>query len=188
MVLRVVIVVLCLAINVWIPGSSLAATLRPSALVGLMTPPSSHYYHYVFGGQVDLAQTGDLSLMRIQYLQRPAYSKSGYRDQDFSALAMFGTSVFGEQEFGVSGLAGGGYVWGYIKSTENPNDKNSYKLPGIAVALEARWSPKFIDVRFAHQVLIAHESEDHLKAYVAWPFNWFLLSAAYPISIGGRRR
>jgi hypothetical protein len=186
--LRVVIFLSVVAINFSIASSARAATLRPSALVGFMAPPSSQYYHYVYGGQVDLARNMDSSLMRIQYLQRPAFSKSGYTDQDFSALAMIGTSVLGKKEFGVTALAGGGYVWGYIKASNNPDDKNSYKLPGLAVALEARWSPKFIDVRFAHQVLIAHESQDQLKAYVAWPFNWFVLSAAYPISVGGRSR
>lgn len=186
--LRVVILLSAFAINFVVTSFSLAATLRPSALVGLMTPPSSQYYHYVYGSQIDLAGRFDSSLMRIQYLQRPAYSKSGYTDQDFSALGMIGTSVMGKKEFGITALFGGGYVWGYIKASENPSDKNSYKLPGLAVALEARWTPKFIDVRFAHQVFIGHEAQDQLKAYVAWPFNWFVLSAAYPISVGGRAR
>lgn len=186
--LRVVILLLAFATNFVVGGSSLAATLRPSALVGLMTPPSSQYYHYVYGGQIDLARRFDSSLLRIQYLQRPAYTKSGYTDQDFSALGMVGTSVMGKKEYGVTALLGGGYVWGYIKASENLDDRNSYKLPGLAVALEAKWSPKFIDVRFAHQVFIGHESQDQLKAYVAWPFNWFVLSAAYPISFGGRAR
>jgi hypothetical protein len=185
---RILIFLLLYVVSFWIAGSSLAATLRPSVLVGLMAPPSSQYYHYVYGGQVDLARRFDTSLVRVQYLQRPAFTETGYTDQDFSALAMLGTSVLGKKEFGVTALFGGGYVWGYIKASENPDDKNSYKLPGLAVALEARWSPKLIDVRFAHQVLVAHESKDQLKAYVAWPFNWFVLSASYPISIGGRSR
>lgn len=186
--LRVIILLSVFVTHFGVAGSALAATLRPSALVGFMTPPSSQYYHYVYGGQVDLARSFDSSLMRIQYLQRPAYSKSGYTDQDFSALAMIGTSVMGKKEYGITALTGGGLVWGYIKASENQDDKNSYRLPGLAVAIEARWSPKYIDVRFAHQVLIGHESQDQLKAYVAWPFNWFVISAAYPISVGGRSR
>jgi hypothetical protein len=160
-----------------------AASFRPSFAAGLMVPPSSQYYHYVYGAQVDLARKFDQSLVRIQYLQRPKFTSHGYLDQDFSGLVLVGQSIFRHKNLGVTSLVGGGYAWGYIKSTEGAPEQNSYKLPGLAVAIEGRWSPKLMDIRLAHQVLIAHGSTEQLNAYVTWPFNWFVLSISRPIQI-----
>lgn len=162
-----------------------AAEVRPSFLAGLMTPPSSQYYYYVYGGQLDASRDQDQGLLRIQYLKRPEFNSLGYVDQDYSGLALVGTSVLKRGEFGVTTLVGGGYTWGYIKSTENPADENSYKIPGLAVAIEGRWSPKGLDVRLTHQVFVGHSSTEQLKAYVAWPFNWFVISVSRPIEIRG---
>jgi len=171
-----------LALGVFAPAVT-AASVRPSVSAGLMVPPSSQYYHYVFGTQLDLARDSDQSLVRIQYLQRPKFSSRGYTDQDFSGLVLLGQSILQRKSLGVTSLIGGGYAWGYIKSETDLSDVNSYKIPGIALALEGRWTTDYLDVRFTHQVLVGHSSKEQLNAYVAWPFNWFVLSFSHPIEI-----
>ena len=96
---------------------------------------------------------------------------------------MFGKSVLQRKEWGVTALFGGGYAWGYIRSTEDGSLANSYRLPGPAVAIDGRWSTNGIDVRLTHQVLVGHNSREQLSAYVVWPFNWFMVSVSSPLSI-----
>lgn len=162
---------------------AVAASIRPSFSSGLMVPPASQYYHFVYGAQLDVAQDLDRSLVRLQYLQRPKFSSRGYSDQDFSGLFLIGQSILRWRTLGVTSLIGGGYAWGYIKSDTEGSKAERYKLPGLAVALEGRWTPKYLDLRFSHQVLIAHSSNEQLTAYVAWPFNWFVISLSRPIEL-----
>lgn len=175
--------VLLLALG--ISSESQAASIRPALTTGLMVPPASQYYYYVYGAQVDLARDMDRALARLQYMERPAFNSAGYVDQDFSAMALLGSSVYGRGSLGATALVGGGYAWGFIKSKTDPSERNSYRLPGLAVGLEGRWSTKRIDLRIAHQVFIAQNSNDQLKAYVVWPFNWFMISIAHPFAIRG---
>ena len=144
--------------------AAIAASVRPSFSAGLMVPPSSQYYHYVFGTQIDLARESDRSLIRLQYLQRPKFTSRGYTDQDFSGLIFIGQSLLQRKSVGVTSLIGGGYAWGYIKSVADSDEVNSYKIPGLAVSLEGRWSTDYLDVRFAHQVLIGHSAKEQLNA------------------------
>jgi hypothetical protein len=174
---------ICLWLLPLVGNPAIAASIRPSFSAGLMVPPSSHYYHYVFGTQIDLAREFDRSLIRLQYLQRPKFTSRGYTDQDFSGLVLLGQSILQRKNIGVTTLIGGGYAWGYIKSVHDSSDMDSYKIPGLAVALEGRWSIDYLDVRLAHQVLVGHSTSEQLNAYVAWPFNWFVLSFSHPIEI-----
>lgn len=164
-----------------------AASLRPSLLAGLMQQPSSQYYHYVYGGQLDLARKEDAAFMRAQYLERPAFRRAGFVDQDFSAALLFGARVFKYKDLGINAVIGGGYAWGYLK--EDAVDvpaRESYRLPGIATGIEGRWTGKWIDIRAAYQHMICQNDRDQLEAYVAWPFNWFLVSLSTPIKWGER--
>ena len=166
--------------------SAVGATLRPTAVTGLMQQPSSQYYHLIYGGQIDIAKKDDAAQMRLQYLERPPFRRVGFVDQDFSGAVFFGKGIIKDKVFGVSALVGGGYAWGYIKEdTEDNPVKNSYKLPGIATALEARWTFKSLDLRATYQTMICQNSKTQLQAYVAWPFNWFLVAASMPVSLGG---
>lgn len=130
-----------------------------------------------------MARDNDQSLLRIQYLQRPPFTSKGYVDQDFSGALMVGKSVLQRKEWGITALFGGGYAWGYIRSTKDGSLSNSYSLPGPTVAIDGRWSTKGIDVRLTHQVLVGHNSKEHLNAYVVWPFNWFVFSVSSPVSL-----
>lgn len=163
-----------------------SATIRPTIATGLMQQPSSQYYHLIYGGQLDIAKVDDAAQLRLQYLERPPFRKAGYVDQDFLAGIYFGKSVIRGRFFGASAFIGGGYAWGYIKEdTENSPAKETYKLPGLGTALEARWTIKALDIRGSYQVLICQNSRSQLEAYVAWPFSWFLLTASMPVSVGG---
>lgn len=163
------------------------ASIRPSILTGLMQQPSSQYYHYVYGGQFDLARKEDAAFMRVQYLERPAFHHAGYVDQDFSGALMFGARVLKHGNLGISAVIGGGYAWGYLKedAAENPQ-REAYRLPGVATGIEGRWSIKHVDVRISHQLMICQNDRAQLAAYVAWPFTWFLLAVSTPVTWGER--
>ena len=163
-----------------------AASLRPSILAGFMSQPSSQYYNYVYGGQVDFARAKESVLIRLQYIERPEFRSGGYVDQDFSSMFFVGKSLLQRGSLGVTALVGGGYAWGYLKSTQTESYvRNGYRLPGIGSALEGRWASKNWDIRLTHQVLICQGYKDQLQAYVAWPFNWFLISISHPLTISG---
>ena len=163
-----------------------AASAWPTLLPGLMQQPSSQYYHYVYGGQLDFARKNDVAMLRLQYLERPAFRNAGYIDQDFSAAAMFGKSVLNVGNIGINALVGWGYTWGYIKDdTDVAPRREGYRLTGVATSLEAKWGTTNIDFRLAHQMMVCQNSKTQAEAYVAWPFSWFLLSLSSPISIGG---
>jgi hypothetical protein len=171
---------------IWLESPALAATVRPAVISGLMQQPTSQYYHFTYGAQMDVARKEDAAIVRWQYLERPAFRRVGYVDQDFSGAMFFGTNVLKSGQFGVNALVGGGYAWGYLKEEGVASPKREgYKLPGMATALEARWTTSLVDVRLAHQVLICQNSKAQLQAYVAWPFTWVLLSLSTPINIGG---
>ena len=163
-----------------------AAALRPTVVSGVMQQPTSQYYHLTYGAQLDLARKDDAALMRLQYLERPGFHNGGYVDQDFSGAFFFGASVLKGGSLGMNALLGGGYAWGYIKeeNVDSPRHE-SYKLPGIATGLEARWTTSLVDVRLTHQMMICQSSKVQLEAYVAWPFTWTLLSVSTPISFWG---
>ena len=171
---------LCRATN------GLAGTLRPTVVSGVMQQPTSQYYHLAYGAQLDFARKDDAALMRWQYIERPAFHSSGYVDQDFSAAFFFGANVLKKDRFGMTALVGGGYAWGYIKEeTVDLPKHESFSLPGIATALEARWTTRLLDVRLTHQVMVCQNSKVELEAYVAWPFTWTLLSISIPIKFEG---
>jgi hypothetical protein len=163
-----------------------AANARPMLLTGLMQQPSSQYYHYVYGGQLDLARQNDVAILRLQYIERPAFRNAGYVDQDFSGAVLFGKSVLTTGNIGVNALVGGGYTWGYIKDDSDVAPRReAYRLPGITTSLEAKWGTSSIDFRLAQQMMICQNSKTQAEAYVAWPFTWLLFSMSTPISIGG---
>lgn len=165
----------------------MGASLRPTIVTGLMQQPSSQYYHYVYGGQLDIARKDDVAYMRLQYLERPAFESAGFIDQDFSAAVFFGKSVLKRGGFGVSALVGAGQNWGYLKEAKVDNPRReAYRMPGIGTALEAKWSSARVDLRVSYQTMICQNDRELFDYYVAWPFSWFLLSASTPISFGGR--
>lgn len=170
----------------WYANAGIAASIRPTAVSGVMQQPTSQYYHLAYGVQLDLARLDDAALMRWQYLERPAFHKSGYIDQDFSGAFFIGANVLKQRQVGVNALIGGGYAWGYLKEDgEGVLRHESYRLPGVATALEARWTTPSFDVRVTHQVMICQNSQAQTEAYVAWPFSWTLLSVSAPINFGG---
>lgn len=166
--------------------AGLAVSIRPTVISGVMQQPTSQYYHLAYGAQLDLARLDDAALMRWQYIERPAYHKGGYVDQDFSGAFFIGASVLKKSQVGVNALLGGGYAWGYLKEEGGDMPRHEgYRLPGIATALEARWTTSSFDVRLTHQVMICQNSQAQAEAYVAWPFTWTLLSVSAPINLGG---
>ncbi len=169
------------------PTELSAASLRPTVVTGLMQQPSSQYYHYVYGGQVDIARKDDAAYMRLQYLERPAFRSAGYVDQDFSAALFFGKSVYKKGPLGIGALIGTGYNWGYLKEIAgDAPSREAYRMPGIGTGIEGKWSTDRLDVRLSYQTMICQNDRSQIDYYVAWPFSWFLLSASTPINLGGR--
>jgi hypothetical protein len=172
---------------VFLPSPSFGASIRPTLVNGLMQQPSSQYYHYVYGGQFDIARNDDVAYMRLQYLQRPAFKNAGFVDQDLSSALFFGKSVLKKGSFGIGALVGAGYNWGYIKEIDNATaSREVYRMPGIGTAIDGRWTSKAVDIRLSYQIMICQNDRELFRYLVAWPFSWFLLSVSTPIEWGGR--
>jgi len=146
---------------------------------GVMTQPSSNYYHAVYGGYFDLGSDDRWIFSRISYVERPKYSASGYIDQDYASSVVIGTKVTKAKTHGLLAGIGGGIVGGYIKPDPNYSDatgeKRSYKLPGLVTMIEYTLDWNHIDLGFGHQTFIGHAESEQLKAYVAWPYNFILI-------------
>jgi hypothetical protein len=164
-----------------------AASIRPAMIAGLMQQPSSQYYHYVYGGQLDVARKDDAAYLRLQYIERPAFKSAGFIDQDFSSSLFFGKSVLKQGGLGIGALIGAGYAWGYLKEAEGSAPKReAYRMPGFGAGIEGKWANKSIDIRASYQTLICQNDRSQFDYYVAWPFSWFLVTVSTPITIGGR--
>lgn len=146
---------------------------------GVMTQPSSNYYHAVYGGYFDLGTDDRRFFSRVSYVERPKFTAAGYIDQDYAESFIIGTKVTKAKTHGLLAGIGGGLVGGYIKPDpdypEANGEKRSYRLPGISTMIEYSLEWKHIDLGIGHQTFIGHADSEQLRAYVAWPYNFILI-------------
>ena len=158
-----------------------AATYRLSATTGVMQQPTSNYYHFVYGGQADVGTDKDSILLRASYFERPAYRSVGFIDKDYGWSGLLGTKLTKTKKHGLFAFIGLGKVAGYIKTqaanegTVDPKSR-SFDLTGINAAMEYAWQIGRLALGIQHQSLIAFADRSQTEAFVAWPYNLFLLS------------
>lgn len=161
--------ILCLA------QRAAAIDVRAGSLGGLMTQPTSSYYHVVYGGYGEVAREDGDFLFRGGYLERPEFTAAGFKDQEFFGFGLFGTRVFDRKAHGLNAFFGGGQTTGFLRDEAGGHESRHYRVPALGFAAEyfARW--RALDVALQHQLLIGHVSDQQLRAYVAWPYSFLLL-------------
>lgn len=145
-----------------------------------MQQPTSHYYLAIYGGAFDVASDDLKVIGRVQYLERPEFSNSGFADKDFGGFAMIGTALTKVAKTGGALFAyfGAGRMEGYVRAEEERRDdvpvaERRYAIPGPTAAVEYSYRWKSIDVAINHQTFIGYADRAQTDAYVAWPFNFF---------------
>lgn len=175
------------------PACAFAISMRPTAATGLMQQPTSQYYHWIYGGMVDVGPTPNLSL-RGSYFERPAFHNAGFVDQEFLAFMQGGGSITQKSIFDIYGFIGGGRVWGYIKDEASvdgltPMRRETFAMSALALTMEAGLSFAYMDLRLGHSQILCMGTSEQIKNKVAWPYSTYYVTATLPIEFGpgGRR-
>lgn len=174
---RILALALCLASDV-----ALATTLKIASSGGLMQQPTSHYYHAIYGVSVEGGTDAQGLVVRGAYLERPEFKNAGFRDKDYGYFAQIGTKITKTKDRGLYAYIGGGRMMGYVKADpetelEGEARERDFGLSGPTATLEyvVRW--KMLDLAANHQTFIGYGDKAQTEAYVAWPYNFFQVSA-----------
>lgn len=161
-----------------------AVTVKAATTVGLMQQPTSHYYLFSYGGEAELQSDAEGGILRFQYVERPEFRTTGFRDKDFGGFVLAGTKLGKEKGRGLYAFLGLGQMAGYTKSVAGAPgigvpETRHYALNGPTAALEylARLGP--IDFALGHQTFVGFVDRAEMQAYVAWPYNFFSASMGY---------
>ena len=169
----------CLALR---PEAAEAVTLKVASTGGLMQQPTSQYYHAVYGGYVEIASASQRLIGRGQYVERPEFSNVGYVDKDYGAFAQVGAKLTAAKTHGLLAFVGYGRMSGYIRAesatrAQTDVSERHYAIPGPIAAVEYAVRLGRIDLAVNHQTFVGFADRTQTDAYVAWPFNFFQVSA-----------
>lgn len=164
----------------WGPQAAFGATYRLSGTAGVMQQPTSNFYHAVYGANADVGTDRADVVLRLSYFERPVFRSMGYVDKDYGWSGLLGGKLTDAKSHGLYAYVGGGKVAGFIQTRttarEGESTTRSFALPGITAAVEYDWQVRGMTFGFEHQTLIAFGDSAQTAAFVAWPYNLFLLS------------
>lgn len=174
---RVLALALCFASDV-----ALAATFKVASTGGLMQQPTSHYYHAIYGLAVEGGVESQKFVVRGSYLERPEFRNAGFRDKDYGYFLMAGTKITKTKDRGLYAYFGGGRMLGYVKAdpdtaVEGDAKERDFGISGPSAVLEYVFRWKKLDLAANHQTFIGYGDKAQAEAYVAWPYNFFQVSA-----------
>jgi hypothetical protein len=168
----------------FVAQAAAAVTLEVGTTGGLMQQPTSHYYHAVYGAYFETGRDSEALLGRAAYIERPEFRAAGFIDKDFGYFAMAGTKVTKTKDRGLYAYFGVGRMEGYVKvdpdgDASSDLEPRTYAMPGPTALLEYLWRFKGLTLSVNHQTFVGYQDKTQLKAYVAWPYNFFQVNAAY---------
>lgn len=149
-----------------------------------MQQPTSHYYHAVYGGSVEGGTDSQSFLFRGSYVERPEFRAAGFRDKDYGWFGAAGTKVTKSKDHGLYAFFGLGRMAGYVKADTDTDTEGAVKdrvfgVSGPTASLEYLYRWKMLDLAVNHQTFIGYVDDTQLKAFVAWPYNFFQVSAGF---------
>lgn len=174
-----------LSLLIWsfLGGQAFGWTTEVGSNAGLMQQPASQYYHLVYGAVVGAANDSRKFQVRGAYIERPKFSANNYVDQDYGWFGSVGSQLVGNEKHGLRSFVGYGSMGGYIKAVQDGEtvERRSYRLYGAAFQLEyaARW--RSIWIAASHETFIGMGDRNQTEAYVAWPFNFALVSLGFTL-------
>ena len=178
---------LCIPLVLVIAADALALSFQAGSLSGVMTQPSSSYYHYALGGFLSVESEEKRLLFRLQHWERPAFVAEGFTDQDLGQSAMVGSKLSVSSTHGVFAYFGWTRVFGYIKSDTSSNaiedggQRRDYSLRGPTMLAAYRIDLASFALALSHQLSVALGDSLQTEAKVVWPysFNWLELSYSW---------
>jgi hypothetical protein len=167
--------------------SAYALTFKLAPTGAVMLQPSSSWYHAAFGLTLDLQTKDQKFVTRLAALERPEFRANGYEDKDWAGFFLLGSKVastkFLRLEHSVIAFAGPARVGGSIRSTHAFDDvkKRSFTMNGPAFGLE--WSARLrsVELSAGHTMFVGFGDETQSRAFVAWPWNFFTVTAGWLI-------
>lgn len=158
-------------------GYGINLTLSP--YFGLMQQPASHYYHGIYGLNIQ-SNIIEKMYVRIGYFERPEFESQTYTDKDYGFYGLFGIDVTRTKIQGLRAFSGIGRNKGYIvQIVEGDREERFYTLKGLSFVMEYFLEVGQLDMGMSHMLFIGSNNNEHLKALVAWPFSFFTMSIGY---------
>lgn len=168
-----------------LPPLLLGLAVKLGTAGGLMQQPTSHYYHAVYGVSLDVATESQKGIIRAHYIERPEFRSLGFADKDYGWFGQIGTKVLGPADHGLFAFFGAGRMEGYVRVIDRERIDSDvvarkYALPGPTASVEYVWRlGGVVDLAVNHQTFVGYVSKEEVEAYVAWPYNFFMLEAGY---------
>ncbi len=145
-------------------------------LTGTYSAPSSQYMYAVAGLELSSPEVAGAALT-LSYLERPAIEHQTFKHQDRFANLRLRFHYVSNKTTKISGQIGYGAVDGYIEKQGTAVDKRTYNLQGPSIKLSAGHVFKGgYKLAISQETIIAFGTDEQKEAYVAWPFQFYLLS------------
>jgi hypothetical protein len=165
--------------------SAFGWNLAPAITGGLMQQPTSNYYLACYGMNIDLENQNGAFIARAAYAERPEFNRNGFAEKDRTGLLLAGTTAAKIYGGSVRVFFGGGTASGYVSKIASDNkttlDRRSYQLPGPSAAVEFAVNIGKIHFSLNHTTFIGYGGKIQTEAMVAWPYNFYFISAGYSI-------
>jgi len=161
-----------------------AVRFNTGTSIGLMTQPTSSYFHGVYGAFIDVSNETEKLILRASYVERPKFVSGGYIDQEYGFFGQVGTRFGKNKSSGLKCLVGYGRMKGYlaVDRKTNPEGNGSlktYSLPGPSITLEYVYSWKNFETSISNVSFTGLGDKTQLDAKVAWPYSFSMINFAY---------
>lgn len=149
---------------------------------GTIQQPSSQYFLLAYSAGLSLEYKPAKAGVSLVTIGRPAFSSSGYEDQDFGGFAEFQKVVAERGKFALSAGIGFGQMRGYVKSTNENGGRSDFRMNGPSATIDLRYSAKkdgSFTAKLSHTLLPGLSTAAQTKAWVAWPWSIVMLGIGY---------
>ena len=150
-------------------------TWQIDGTLGLMQQPTSHYYLGVAGLELEGASQNGRFLIRTDGFARPTYTTGSFVEQEYGYRLLIGHRILQTRYQAVSAYGGIGRMFGELSNNEqlSQNAKRSYAMTGPSFS--AKYELRYLSssIALSHTTIIGYRDTDQLRAYVAWPFNFY---------------
>ena len=166
----------------FLPATAWGAYISALGSTGMMMQPTSSYFHLVYGGVVETGIDSQKLVMRLGYLERPAFKVAGFSDQEFASYGLIGTTAYSGRRTALLALVGWGEASGIVERDPAPSSiggRRRYSLPGPAVNVTYRIEWKGLVVALAHQIIVGFGDVNQTNAFVVWPFSFVLIDLGW---------
>jgi hypothetical protein len=161
-------------------GQAIAWKISSNSAV--MQQPTSHYYHYCYGLDIDVSSADQRIGWRIQYIERPEFSSGGFKDKEYLSSSLLMSKLTKRKNHGLHAGFGIAQLNGYIKSENgdiNGVSERTVTMNGPSASIEYAGQYAGLSGAIFHQTFIGYVSQKQIETRVAWPYNFFGIKIGY---------